>query len=167
MSDFTPRYLADYCEANFSIATVELTFALDEYKTRVTNRMKLTRVKDDNQPLVLDGEHLTLVAVLIDDQALNVDDYQVSDSCLTISTDRKEFMLEIITEINPVENTALEGLFKSGDAYCTQCEAEGFRRISYYLDRPDVMATFTTKVIADKVKFPYLLSNGIRLLKVI
>ena len=160
MSDFTPRYLADYCEANFSIATVELTFALDENKTRVTNRMKLTRVKDDNQPLVLDGEHLTLVAVLIDDQALNVDDYQVSDSCLTISTDRKEFMLEIITEINPVENTALEGLFKSGDAYCTQCEAEGFRRISYYLDRPDVMATFTTKVIADKVKFPYLLSNG-------
>lgn len=160
MSDFTPRYLADYCEANFSIATVELTFALDEYKTRVTNRMKLTRVKDDNQPLVLDGEHLTLVAVLIDDQALNVDDYQVSDSCLTISTDRKEFTLEIITEINPVENTALEGLFKSGDAYCTQCEAEGFRRISYYLDRPDVMATFTTKVIADKVKFPYLLSNG-------
>ena len=160
MSDFTPRYLADYREANFSIATVELTFALDEYKTRVTNRMKLSRVADDNQPLVLDGEHLTLVSVLIDDQALNAEQYQVSDSSLTIAIDRKEFTLEIITEINPVENTALEGLFKSGDAYCTQCEAEGFRRISYYLDRPDVMAIFTTKIIADKVQFPYLLSNG-------
>ena len=84
MSDFTPRYLADYREANFSIATVELTFALDEYKTRVTNRMKLSRVADDNQPLVLDGEHLTLVSVLIDDQALNAEQYQVSELLLLI-----------------------------------------------------------------------------------
>lgn len=160
MSDFTPRYLADYCEANFSISTVELTFSLDEYKTRVTNRMQLTRVTDDKKPLVLDGEHLTLVAISINDQLLGANEYEISQNNLTIATEHKEFVLEIITEINPVENTALEGLFKSGDAYCTQCEAEGFRRISYYLDRPDVMATFTTKIIADKANFPYLLSNG-------
>ncbi len=160
MSDFTPRYLADYSETNFSIATVDLTFELDEYKTRVTNRMRITRKIFDNQPLHLDGEHLTLLSVLIDDKPLSNDDYQVSDTGLTIAIDNADFTLEIVTEINPTENTALEGLFKSGDAYCTQCEAEGFRRISYYLDRPDVMATFTTKVIANKKQFPYLLSNG-------
>jgi aminopeptidase N len=160
MSDFTPRYLADYSEANFSISTVELTFKLDEYKTHVTNRMQMTRKVADNQPLILDGEHLTLLSVLIDDEPLSSDDYHVSDTSLTIAIDRNEFTLEIVTEINPIENTALEGLFKSGEAYCTQCEAEGFRRISYYLDRPDIMATFTTKVIANKAQFPYLLSNG-------
>jgi aminopeptidase N len=160
MSDFTPRYLADYSEANFSISTVELTFKLDEYRTRVTNRMQITRKAADNKPLILDGEHLTLLSVLIDDQPLSSNDYHVSDTSLTIAIDRNEFTLEIVTEINPIENTALEGLFKSGEAYCTQCEAEGFRRISYYLDRPDIMATFTTKVIANKAQFPYLLSNG-------
>ena len=160
MSDFTPRYLADYSDANFSISTVELTFELDESKTRVSNRMTMSRKVANGQPLVLDGEHLTLLSVLIDDKALSSDEYEISDTSLTLAIDRSEFILEIVTEINPVENTALEGLFKSGDAYCTQCEAEGFRRISYYLDRPDVMATFTTKVIADKTQFPFLLSNG-------
>ena len=160
MSDFTPRYLADYSETNFSISTVELTFELDEYKTRVTNRMLITRKVSNNHPLHLDGEHLSLLSVRVDDKTLSNDDYQVSDTGLTIAIDNSDFELEIVTEINPTENTALEGLFKSGDAYCTQCEAEGFRRISYYLDRPDVMATFTTKVIANKTQFPYLLSNG-------
>lgn len=160
MSDFAPRYLADYSESNFSISTVELDFKLDETKTCVTNRMKMTRKVATQDPLVLDGEHLTLLSVSIDDEILSTDDYQLSDNSLSIVVDKAEFTLEIITEINPVDNTALEGLFKSGDAYCTQCEAEGFRRISYYLDRPDIMATFTTKVIADKQKFPFLLSNG-------
>ena len=160
MSDFTPRYLADYSEANFSISTVELTFELDEFKTRVTNRMQMSRKQANNQPLILDGERLTLLSLSIDNKALSSDDYQISDTGITITVDQNEFLLEIVTEINPAENTALEGLFKSGDAYCTQCEAEGFRRISYYLDRPDVMATFTTKVIANKAQFPYLLSNG-------
>lgn len=160
MSDFAPRYLADYSESNFSISTVELDFKLDETKTRVTNRMKMTRKVATKDPLVLDGEHLTLLSVLIDDEILSSDDYQLSDNSLSLLVDKAEFTLEIITEINPLDNTALEGLFKSGDAYCTQCEAEGFRRISYYLDRPDIMATFSTKVIADKEKFPFLLSNG-------
>ena len=160
MSDFAPRYLADYSESNFSISTVELDFKLDETKTRVTNRMKMTRKVETKDPLILDGEHLTLLSVLIDDEILSSDDYQLSDNSLSLVVDKAEFTLEIITEINPLDNTALEGLFKSGDAYCTQCEAEGFRRISYYLDRPDIMATFTTKVIADKNKFPFLLSNG-------
>ena len=160
MSDFAPRYLADYSESNFSISTVELDFKLDETKTRVTNRMKMTRKVETKDPLILDGEHLKLLSVSIDDEILSSDDYKLSENSLSLVVDKAEFTLEIITEINPVDNTALEGLFKSGDAYCTQCEAEGFRRISYYLDRPDIMATFSTKVIADKEKFPFLLSNG-------
>ena len=160
MSDFTPRYLADYQESNFSISKVDLTFELDEHKTRVTNRMQISRKAGSNEPLVLDGEHLTLLAVSFNQKELHESLYQVDDTSLTIPVSEQNFLLEIVTEINPVDNTALEGLFKSGDAYCTQCEAEGFRRISYYLDRPDVMATFTTKIIANKTQFPYLLSNG-------
>ena len=160
MSDFTPRYLADYQASNFSIATVDLTFELDEHKTRVRNRMEISRKEINDEPLVLDGEHLKLLAVSYNQKELNESLYQLDDNSLTIPVSERSFVLEIVTEINPVENTALEGLFKSGDAYCTQCEAEGFRRITYYLDRPDVMATFTTKVIADKKQFPYLLSNG-------
>ena len=160
MSDFTPRYLADYSEANFSIKNVELTFELDEKRTRVTSCLQLKRTIADNKPLVLDGEQLTLISIALNGNALSEENYQVDDNSLTISVAEDDFSLEIVTEINPIENTSLEGLFKSGDAYCTQCEAEGFRRISYYLDRPDVMATFTTKVIADKKQYPYLLSNG-------
>lgn len=69
-------------------------------------------------------------------------------------------MLTIVTDLDPAANTALEGLYKSGDAYCTQCEAEGFRRITYYLDRPDILARYSTRISADKTKYPYLLSNG-------
>ncbi|SEL07388.1 aminopeptidase N [Colwellia chukchiensis] len=160
MSDFTPRYLADYRAAYFSITRVDLTFELEHQKTRVTNQMHFTRNKAHNLPLVLDGEQVTLVSVKLDGEILASTEYQVDDHSLTLAVDRDDFQLEIVTEINPADNTALEGLFKSGDAYCTQCEAEGFRRISYYLDRPDVMATFTTKVIADKRQCPHLLSNG-------
>jgi aminopeptidase N len=160
MSDFTPRYLADYSESNFSISTVDLTFELDEHKTRVANRMQISQKSVSNGELTLDGEHLKLLSVVLNETVLTEKDYQVSDTALTIKVTDAEFSLEIMTELNPADNTALEGLFKSGDAYCTQCEAEGFRRISYYLDRPDVMATFTTKVIANKAQFPYLLSNG-------
>jgi aminopeptidase N len=160
MSDFTPRYLADYSASNFSISTVELTFELNEYKTRVINRMQVSQRLPNDTPLTLDGEHLKLLSVTVNQTALTTQDYQISDTTLTIDVKDAEFFLEIVTEINPVENTALEGLFKSGEAYCTQCEAEGFRRISYYLDRPDVMATFTTKIIANKAQYPYLLSNG-------
>jgi len=155
-----PRFLADYCPANFSIETVNLTVQLHDTHTRVTSELSIIRQGDHQESLVLDGEELNLLSVAIDGVILPSHGYQVSGHTLTISTNKKFFTLTIITEVNPKENTSLEGLFKSGDAFCTQCEAEGFRRISYYLDRPDVMATFTTKVIADKTLYPYLLSNG-------
>lgn len=160
MSDFQPRYLSDYSVSNFAINTVSLTFELDETATRVTNVMQITQASSTDGVLKLDGEHLALHSVALNERLLDADEYQVDENALTLKVSETDFTLTIVTIINPLENTALEGLFKSGDAYCTQCEAEGFRRISYYLDRPDVMATFTTKVIANKAKFPQLLANG-------
>jgi len=154
------RFLADYRKANFSIETVDLTVNLHDTHTHVTSELSILRQGEHQEPLTLDGEQLTLLSVAIDGVTLPSHQYQLSEQTLTIPTDKNVFSLTIVTEVNPVENTSLEGLFKSGDAFCTQCEAEGFRRISYYLDRPDVMATFTTKVIADKTLYPYLLSNG-------
>ncbi|MFT5760751.1 MAG: aminopeptidase N, partial [Alteromonadaceae bacterium] len=156
----TARYLADYSSANFTIETVNLTIELNDTLTQIVNELTLTRQGDHQENLILDGEKLTLVSVSIDNEPLSTDQYQQVDNNLIIKTDKSNFTLTIVTEINPLDNTSLEGLFKSGGAFCSQCEAEGFRRISYYLDRPDVMAIFTTKVIADKTLYPYLLSNG-------
>ena len=159
-----PRFLADYRPADFTINTVNLTIDLDNTCSQVISELTIERQGDNGTSLQLNGEHLILISVVIDNQALGHQQYQLSDKLLIIPAsslpESNTFTLVITTEVNPEENTALEGLFKSGDAFCTQCEAEGFRRISYYLDRPDVMATFTTKVIADKKLYPYLLSNG-------
>ncbi|MBU2871647.1 aminopeptidase N [Colwellia sp. E2M01] len=164
MSSTAPRFLADYRPADFTINTVNLTIELADTCSKVINELTIVKQGEHQQALVLNGEHLTLVSLEIDNQLLMEEDYQITDTLLTIPATSlpksNTFTLTINTEINPLDNTALEGLFKSGDAFCTQCEAEGFRRISYYLDRPDVMATFTTKVIADKTLYPYLLSNG-------
>ncbi len=168
MTQSTSRFLADYSPATFTIETVNLTVQLNDTSTQVINEMTVLRQENSHEAsdknssavLVLDGEQLNLISVAINDQQLTAEHYQLSANNLSLKTVETNFKLTIVTEINPVDNTSLEGLFKSGDAFCTQCEAEGFRRISYYLDRPDVMATFTTKVIGDKSQYPYLLSNG-------
>ncbi|MBL0710666.1 MAG: aminopeptidase N, partial [Colwellia sp.] len=164
MTQSTSRFLSDYMPVIFTIETVNLTVELEDTCTQITNKMAVTRQKSshDNQyeTLILDGEQLNLISVAINGQPVSAEHYQLSETSLSIKTNEISFKLTIVTQINPVDNTSLEGLFKSGDAFCTQCEAEGFRRISYYLDRPDVMATFTTKVIGDKSLYPYLLSNG-------
>lgn len=110
--------------------------------------------------LRLDGEDLTLVSIHVNDAPWTA--YKEEEGALIISDLPERFTLRIVNEISPAANTALEGLYQSGDALCTQCEAEGFRHITWYLDRPDVLARFTTKIIADKSKYPFLLSNGNR-----
>ncbi|WP_114327027.1 aminopeptidase N [Candidatus Colwellia aromaticivorans] len=160
MTRSTARFLADYSPANFTIETVNLTIELDDTNTQVINELIINRRGEHKENLILDGEKLTLVSVSIDNELLSTDQYQQLENSLIITTDKQNFKLIIITEINPVDNTSLEGLFKSGGAFCSQCESEGFRRISYYLDRPDVMAIFTTTVIGDKTLYPSLLSNG-------
>ena len=152
-----PRTIAlkDYQPPAYKISQVDLTFALDPQSTRVHSVMKMTRTAD--APLVLNGEHLTLVSVAIDGQAV---EHSKDDETLTIPKTPKTFTLEIVTEISPANNTALEGLYVSKGMFCTQCEAEGFRRITYYLDRPDVLAVYTTRIEASKKDYPVLLSNG-------
>jgi len=160
MTDFTARYLSDYQVSNFSISTVDLTFELEDSITIVTNTMAVKRENKNAKQLVLDGEQLKLISLQINQQALPESYYQTTTTQLLIDISDDEFILTIVTEIDPLNNTSLEGLFKSGGAFCTQCEAEGFRRITYYLDRPDVMSIYSTKIIADKNLYPYLLSNG-------
>jgi aminopeptidase N len=160
MTNFQAKYRHDYQVPDYFIKTIDLTVELDDEQTRVVAELTVIRHGEHQKPLVLDGEELTLKSLHLNQQRLTAEEYIATPQQLIIHAVPEQFTLTIETEINPAANTALEGLYKSGDAFCTQCEAEGFRRITYYLDRPDVMAIFTCKIIADKARYPYLLSNG-------
>ncbi|WP_305844230.1 aminopeptidase N [Photobacterium leiognathi] len=158
----TAKYRSDYRKPDYTITDIDLTFDLNDTKTQVTAQSKVVRMGDNaDAKLVLDGDELELVSVTVNGEAWSA--YAKEDGHLVLSDLPAEFDLTIVTMINPEANTALEGLYKSGGGFCTQCEAEGFRRITYYLDRPDVLARSTTKIIADKAAFPFLLSNGNRI----
>ncbi|GHA41966.1 aminopeptidase N [Photobacterium aphoticum] len=161
MNQPTAKYRSDYQSPDFTITDILLEFDLQDTATRVVAVHKVKRLNPEATSLVLDGDDLTLVRVEVDGQAWT--DFTEGESTLTINQLPETCELLIETEINPEANTLLEGLYKSGGAFCTQCEAEGFRRITYYLDRPDVLARFTTKVIADKAAYPFLMSNGNRI----
>ena len=154
--------LEDYTQPAWWIEQVDLLFELDEDITRVVSNLTLVRntAIDGVQPLELDGEQLELGELALDGVLLGVDAYEVTDTHLKVFSLPDRCQLKIETFIRPQNNTSLEGLFKSSGNYCTQCEAEGFRKITYYLDRPDVMAKFTTTIIAARDKYPVLLSNG-------
>src|SRR4051812_37895172 len=160
----TPReiHLADYRPPAFQIDTVELDFQLEPHNTRVKARLAVRRNGDHAEPLVLDGMRLKLAALSIDGERVAKGDYDVGDETLTVRTQASAFTLETEVEIDPEGNTALEGLYMSGGRFCTQCEAEGFRKITWYPDRPDVLSRFTVRMQADKARFPTLLSNGNR-----
>ncbi|MCM2252247.1 MAG: aminopeptidase N [Ramlibacter sp.] len=154
-------YRADYKAPPFWIDTVELCFDLDPAKTRVLNKMRLRRNPDAApQPLRLDGEELNLARVLVNGQGTS---FKLEDNQLVLENlpeGHEPFELEIFTTCAPARNTKLMGLYVSNDSFFTQCEAEGFRRITYFLDRPDVMASYTVLLRADKRKYPVLLCNG-------
>ena len=155
--------LADYRPADFAINSVELDFNLHPTKTRVSARLALRRnpAGDSSAPLVLDGDELMLLGVKLDGRTLGPGEYEATPDRLTLANvPDAPFTLEIDTELNPSGNTQLSGLYRSGSAYCTQCEAEGFRRITYFLDRPDVLSVYTTRIEAEKSDAPILLSNG-------
>ncbi|EGR0921205.1 aminopeptidase N [Vibrio parahaemolyticus] len=154
------KYRKDYQAPSHTITDIDLTFDLYDNDTIVTALSKIVQ-KGESTTLELDGEGLELRSVKVNGE--DWAHHEVKEASLVLSDLPAEFELEIITKIDPEANTALEGLYKSGGAFCTQCEAEGFRRITYYLDRPDVLAKYTTKVIADKATYPYLLSNGNRI----
>jgi aminopeptidase N len=151
----------DYRPAPYRIARTELEFHLDETATRVYATLHVDRQGDAGGPLVLDGEHLKLLDVKLDGQTLPAGAYEVTAEKLTIKQPpATRFRLDTAVEINPKANTALSGLYMSDGMFCTQCEAEGFRRITYSYDRPDNMSAYRVRMIADKARFPVLLSNG-------
>jgi len=154
-------YLADYQAPEFRIRTVHLDFSLEPEATRVSSRLEIERLSG-NGPLVLAGENQKLLSVTLDGRTLDANDYLLDDKNLTIPNPPAKLILEVSSEINPSANTALEGLFLSSGMFCTQCEPEGFRRITYFLDRPDNLSVFTVRLEAAREQYPVLLSNGNR-----
>ena len=155
-----PVRLADYRAPDYRILKTDLAFRLDPESTRVTASLTIEATHEGAGPLQLDGEELALVAVAIDGRALAPSQYELNDKGLLIKAPPARFVLTTQTNIAPARNTALSGLYVSDGMLCTQCEAEGFRRITWYLDRPDTMASFVTRIEADKAAYPVLLSNG-------
>ncbi|MDT8407558.1 MAG: aminopeptidase N [Methylococcales bacterium] len=165
MRDANPTaiYLKDYAPPDYLIDAIELDIHLAADSTRVHTCLTLRRnpASQSQAPaLHLNGENLTLHSVTLDNQA--IDDYQQTDTHLTLTQvpQQRDFQVQIVNSISPQANTALEGLYLSKDMLCTQCEAEGFRKITYFLDRPDVMSRFRTRLVADAQRYPVLLSNG-------
>jgi aminopeptidase N len=164
MKEASPKaiWLKDYQPPGWLVDKVHLWFDLREQGTRVRSRLCMRRnpAADDVSELWLDGEELKPVAFILDGKPLPESAYSIEENGVRIDAPPDEFVLETEVEIAPENNSALEGLYRSGDMFCTQCEAEGFRRITWYPDRPDVMARFTTTIEAEKSRFPVLLSNG-------
>ena len=150
MSTHFPAYVTD---------ETRLKFDIEDGRTRVSSELDIRKVREDSTEIYLNGEELELVSVSVDGRRISENEYSVDDFGMTIFGLGEAHTIQIVTEIAPEQNTALEGLYKSSAMYCTQCEAEGFRKITYYQDRPDVLSRFTT-VIADGERFPNLLSNG-------
>ncbi|KAK1309418.1 hypothetical protein QJS10_CPA09g01731 [Acorus calamus] len=159
----TPKeiFLKDYKMPDYYFDSVDLDFLLGEEKTIVSSKITvLPRIEGISCPLTLDGPGLKLISIKVDGKLLK-EDYLLDSRHLTLpSPPTTAFTLEIVTEIYPQDNTSLEGLYKSSGNFCTQCEAEGFRRITFYQDRPDIMAKYTCRIEADKTLYPVLLSNG-------
>ena len=161
--------LKDYKPAAYLIDHVSLDFRLDPVATHVIARFDMRRnpaAEDSDQQLVLDGESIELKSIAITGTPLARDEYLVTEEKLILQNPPQgPFTLEIETVCNPDENTALSGLYRSGGNFCTQCEAEGFRRITYFLDRPDVLSRYRVRLEAEKEQYPVLLANGNKVLE--
>ncbi len=165
MKDASPKaiFLKNYQAPDYLIEETQLTFELFEDHAIVSSKLKMVlnnTTASTTPDLVLDGQELELLCISVDGVSCDKSEYTLTQDTLSIRNLPEQFTLSIQTKIKPQENTALEGLYKSSKMFCTQCEAQGFRRITYYLDRPDVMSVFETRIIADKTKYPILLSNG-------
>src|SRR5580692_7662271 len=159
-----PVRLAEYRPPAFLIDTVDLVFELEDSGTRVKSRLRIRRnpeSPDRSAALQLDGEELALVSLALDGELLGPNRYELrAEGGLILADVPDAFSLDVEARISPESNTALSGLYMSGGNFCTQCEPEGFRRITYFADRPDIMARYTTTLVAEKGRFPVLLSNG-------
>ena len=158
-----PIHRNDYAVFDFVVDYLQLKFELFEEQTIVTAQAAYRRnplSSQVNPALLLLGEKLDLVSITMDGVVLSDDRYSLDDKTLCLKNPPVTFILTLVTKIDPVNNKALEGLYRSSGNFCTQCEAEGFRKITYYPDRPDVLTQFTTRIEADRQSCPILLSNG-------
>ncbi|WP_257797244.1 aminopeptidase N [Aggregatibacter actinomycetemcomitans] len=158
------KYRKDYQTPDFTVTDIYLDFQLEPEKTIVVATSKYQRLNEKSTTLRLDGHDFQFSSIKLNGKPFS--QYQQDHESLTLDLAQvaaEQFELEITTVLNPAANTSLQGLYQSGDAFCTQCEAEGFRQITYMLDRPDVLARYTTKITADKAQYPFLLSNGNRI----
>ena len=155
-----PVRLADYQPYPFEVRETQLAFDIQDGETTVHSEMAIRRRGEPNGALVLNGADLQLDSIAIDDRVLGGNEYAVDGETLTVFDVPSACRVQVVTRIAPEKNAALEGLYKSGTMYCTQCEPEGFRKITYYPDRPDVLSRFTTTITADAERYPVLLSNG-------
>lgn len=153
-------YRKDYEAPDFLIDSVDLAFDILDGRTRISSKLDIKRNGTNQAPLVLDGESLEIVCLKIDSRTLGADEYRYINGKLTIDKVPDQLCFEAEVDITPEENTSLEGLYRSRTMYCTQCEAEGYRKITFGLDRPDVLSTYTVSLTADKDTCPVLLSNG-------
>lgn len=160
MQEHKTIYYKDYLRPDYTIVNCSLEFIIEESSTRVENIMEVRRQNPHVKELRLDGEKLELELIWVNDQLLDETMYTMQENAIILPLDADEARIRIINRIYPDENTELEGLYRSGGIWCTQNEPEGFRRITYFIDRPDVMTKFTTKIIASKERCPILLSNG-------
>ena len=155
--------LSEYLPPSYSIEKVDLKFELSETATIVTATLvghKNADSEDQNSILKLNGENQRLVSLKLNETFLNNDDFELDGGVLTFKVSANDFQVIVVSEINPSDNKALEGLYLSDGIFCTQCEPEGFRRITFFPDRPDILSIYTTTIIADKGNYPILLSNG-------
>jgi len=153
-------YLKDYEKPAYEVKTIDLEFELHDTRTIVKSKMDVVRAGEENVPLFLNGEELELISLVLNGRELHESEYELNEQGVTLHQLPPEFTLQIQNSIDPQANTALDGLYKSSGIFCSQNEPEGFRRITYFMDRPDVMAVYSTKIIADKKEYPVLLSNG-------
>ena len=154
----SPTLLSDYTPPSHELTSVYLDFDLHPSATTVKSKIEVKRLRDE--PLVLNGENISLKSVKLDGKKLKRSQYKLDQETLTLPKTPESFTLEIETLCDPSSNSTLMGLYVSGGRFCTQCEAEGFRRITYYPDRPDVMSVFTVRIEADIATYPHLLANG-------
>jgi len=155
-----PIYFNDYQPSDYTITSCLLEFIIDNGSTRVDNVMEIKRQNPDAKELRLDGEMMDIELLWVNDELFSEEMYVKEENYILLPLDADAARIRIITRLYPDDNTALEGLYRSGGIWCTQNEPEGFRRITYFIDRPDVMTRFTTKIIANKAVCPILLGNG-------
>ncbi|MCW8799950.1 MAG: M1 family aminopeptidase, partial [Desulfobacter sp.] len=163
MNEHKKIQLKDYRPFEFIVDHVDLIFDIRDDHTRVTSKLKMRKDParaNETTPLVLNKGKFDIISVVAGDMVLLPSEYKSDDETFSLPATPDVFELEITNKLKPDENTALEGLYRSGDILCTQCEAQGFRNITPYPDRPDVMAPFSCTIVADKTRYPVLLSIG-------